>query len=73
VAVSRAASPAECAAAERVCKSAPKQLEVWRLRDRGLSLRQIAYGIGVSVSTVRSQLLEIDRKIAVELRKGEAA
>lgn len=66
-----AAGPLERDVAARVCTQ--KQFEVWKLRDRGLSLRQIALGVGVSVSTVRTQLFEADRKIAAELAKEEAA
>lgn len=69
--MSGVAGPTERAAAERVCT--PKQLEVWRLRDRGLSLRSASLALGVSVSTVRGQLFEADRKIAIELAKEEAA
>jgi DNA-binding NarL/FixJ family response regulator len=68
--VSGVASPLECEIAVRVCTS--RQLDAWRLRDRGLSLRAIALAVGSSVSTVRSQLWEADRKIALELGKETA-
>lgn len=59
------ASPEERAAADKVC--APRELETWRLRDRGLSIRSIALALRCSTSTVRSALWNADRKIAEEL------
>jgi predicted DNA-binding protein (UPF0251 family) len=65
------ASPLEREIAARVCTV--KELEAWRLRDRGLGKRAIALALEISVSTVKSRLFNADRKIAIELGKETTA
>lgn len=54
------------ATAADVCT--PLELDTLRLRDRGLSLRQIALAQHISPSTVRSRLFNADRKIQIAIR-----
>ena len=56
--------------ATRVCTE--KELDTLKLRDRGLSLRQIALATGVSLATIRNRLFNADRKIEIALRKDVA-
>lgn len=65
------ATPLERDTAAKVCTA--KELETWRLRDRGLGKRATALALGVSVSTVKSRLFNADRKIAIALEGKEAA
>jgi DNA-directed RNA polymerase specialized sigma24 family protein len=58
-------------AAAQVCTTL--ELQTLQLRDRGLSLRQAALAMNVSVSTIRSRLFSADRKIELALRKEPAA
>lgn len=53
--------------AARVCTA--KELDAWRLRDRGLSRRLIALALGVSDSTLRDRLRNADRKIAIAIEE----
>lgn len=57
--------------ATTVCTNA--ELELLRLRDRGLSRRTIALATGRHPSTVRDILWNADRKIELALRKEPAA
>ena len=57
--------------ATRVCTE--KELDTLRLRDRGLSLRQIALASSVSLATIRNRLFNADRKIDLALRTKETA
>lgn len=57
--------------AAKVCT--PKELDTLHLRERGLSLRQIALATGVSLATIRNRLFNADRKIELALRPKDAA
>ena len=63
------ASPEEREVAERVCTV--KELEAWRLRDRGLSRWAMSLALGVGMSAVRDRLRNADRKIAIEIAKED--
>lgn len=50
-----------------------RQTQILQLRDtNGLSLRETAYALDLSVSTVRSHLEAADRKLEIHRRKRAA-
>lgn len=51
--------------AERVLTD--RQFEIWQLRDRGLSQREIASKLGIATSTVSTTLFDANAKIVREL------